>query len=102
MKEEEGRRRNAGGMKEDECRKKEGEGNRGAFCAPDILYCNPKASLNAHEEQTFLASTFVFVWYYNSVVNEFLCTGGAYYVTYSFRFISNKSWDGGEGRGSFT
>jgi hypothetical protein len=32
----------------------------------------------------------------------FLCTGGAYYVTYSFRFISNKSWDGGEGRGSFT
>jgi hypothetical protein len=24
------------------------------------------------------------------------------YVTYSFRFISNKSWDGGEGRGSFT
>jgi hypothetical protein len=28
-----------------------------------------------------------------------LCTGGTYYVTYSFRFISNKSWDGGEGRG---
>jgi hypothetical protein len=27
-----------------------------------------------------------------------LCTGGAYYVTYRFRFISNKSWDGG-GRG---
>jgi hypothetical protein len=36
--------------------------------------------------------------------NEYknLCTGGAYYVTYSFRFISNKSWAGGEGRGSFT
>jgi hypothetical protein len=28
-----------------------------------------------------------------------LCTGGAYYVTYIFRFISNKSWDGGEGGG---
>jgi hypothetical protein len=33
---------------------------------------------------------------------KFLCTGGAYYVTYSFRFISNKSWEKGEGRGSFT
>ncbi len=31
----------------------------------------------------------------------FLCTGGAYYVTYSFRFISNKSWDGGGGEGEF-
>ncbi len=31
-----------------------------------------------------------------------LCTGGAYYVTYSFRFISNKPWDGGEGKGAFT
>jgi len=31
-----------------------------------------------------------------------LCTGGAYYVTYIFRFISNKSWDGGGGEGGFT
>ena len=30
--------------------------------------------------------------------SSYLCTGGAYYVTYRFRFISNKSWDGG-GRG---
>ncbi len=31
----------------------------------------------------------------------FLCIGGAYYVTYIFRFISNKfwNWGGGEGRG---
>jgi hypothetical protein len=34
--------------------------------------------------------------------SNLLCTGGAYYVTYSFRFISNKPWDGGEGRGAFT
>ncbi len=36
--------------------------------------------------------------------NNYLCTGGAYYVTYSFRFISNKPWDGGggEGREAFT
>ncbi len=35
------------------------------------------------------------------IINYFvnLCTGGAYYVTYSFRFISNKSWDGGRGGG---
>jgi hypothetical protein len=31
--------------------------------------------------------------------NDILCTAGAYYVTYSFRFISNKSWEKGEGRG---
>jgi hypothetical protein len=33
---------------------------------------------------------------------NYLCTGGAYYVTYSFRFFSNKSGEGGGGRGSFT
>ncbi len=33
---------------------------------------------------------------------KLLCTGGTYYVTYIFCFISNKSWDGGEGRGGFT
>ncbi len=29
--------------------------------------------------------------------NRIFCTGGAYHVTYIFRFISNKSWDGGGG-----
>jgi hypothetical protein len=28
-----------------------------------------------------------------------LCTGGAYYVTYIFRFISNKFWNWGGGEG---
>jgi hypothetical protein len=31
-----------------------------------------------------------------------LCTGGECYVTYIFRFISNKFWNWGEGRGGFT
>jgi hypothetical protein len=30
-------------------------------------------------------------------VYESLCTGGAYYVTYIFRFISNKFWNWGGG-----
>ena len=29
--------------------------------------------------------------------NPILCTGGAYYVTYIFRFISNKFWNWGGG-----
>jgi hypothetical protein len=50
---------------------------------------------------TLSASIILYYTKYLSRQNV-LCTGGAYYVTYRFRFISNKSWDGGEGRGSFT
>jgi hypothetical protein len=83
MKEKGGRRRNAGGMKEEkgggmqeECRRKKGGGRKEEGRRKEErrilrpIYCNEKASLNAHEEQTFLAGTFVFVWYYNSGVNE--------------------------------
>ncbi len=34
-------------------------------------------------------------WPYWTDTMLILCTGGAYYVTYNFRFISNKSWEGG-------
>ncbi len=45
-------------------------------------------SLIGKARRTIISATYYF----------YLCTGGAYYVTYIFRFISNKSWDGG-GRG---
>jgi hypothetical protein len=55
----------------------------------------------AHGRIRWVLSAISLVVKKSNLVFSYLCTGGAYYVTYSFRFISDKSWDGGEGRGSF-